>query len=259
MSTRATYQFNLDESPPICFYVHHDGYPSGAAEKLLPTLINRDSGGMAESFLMASSKAKFIYSHDSVGGTEFRYTVSGTFESPKLSYSSRIYGDDLEDWVVLADDMPLNEFIAEQLAIDLFKLDFDLGVCGWFTANGIQTELMRRAGEAQKRFDNGHGAAREVLELESVSKKLSTLVGDPNLYTLGLKIAAEMYIENHKSFNDRTMNDDDRQELIEIIQAATQSDMILKSKLQNLGDAAQLKLVSPLSTTKPITNDMNMG
>lgn len=80
MSTRATYLFEADLSncrPAVCFYIHHDGYPEGAAEYFLAALLHtNERGGLAERFIRANENAEFTGSHQAHGDTEFRYTVN---------------------------------------------------------------------------------------------------------------------------------------------------------------------------------------
>jgi hypothetical protein len=80
MATRATYLFEADLAncrPAVCFYVHHDGYLEGAAEKFLFTLLHaNERGGLAERFVRGNDNAEFTGSHQAHGDTEFRYTVN---------------------------------------------------------------------------------------------------------------------------------------------------------------------------------------
>tara|TARA_R100001244_G_C5157378_1_gene130554 strand:- start:629 stop:958 length:330 start_codon:yes stop_codon:yes gene_type:complete len=82
MSTRATYQFiPADQTfkPAITLYVHHDGYPAGAAEYL--------SGvETPEQFIRRNRKAEITDSHDTHEDTEYRYTIyegSGLMQAQK--------------------------------------------------------------------------------------------------------------------------------------------------------------------------------
>jgi hypothetical protein len=72
MSTRATYQFISEWSGTHTAYIHHDGYPEGAANYL--------SNGekpitSIDSFIRANDKAEMTSSHEAHGDTEYRYTV----------------------------------------------------------------------------------------------------------------------------------------------------------------------------------------
>lgn len=78
MSTRATYQFTGREyQPTITVYIHHDGYPQGAADYFKDAvLLAKGHGGLAERFVRANDGAEFTRNHDAHGDTEFRYTVA---------------------------------------------------------------------------------------------------------------------------------------------------------------------------------------
>jgi hypothetical protein len=77
MSTRATYQFISEWSGTHTVYIHHDGYPEGAAE-----YFTKENGApivKVETFLRSNEKAELTKSHEIHGDSEFRYTVkSGT-------------------------------------------------------------------------------------------------------------------------------------------------------------------------------------
>lgn len=74
MSTRATYQFISEWSGTHTAYIHHDGYPEGAANYL--------SNGekpitSIDSFIRANEKAEMTSSHETHGDTDYRYTIEG--------------------------------------------------------------------------------------------------------------------------------------------------------------------------------------
>jgi len=76
MSTRATYQFDVDMMIQT-FYIHHDGYPTGAAEYFdnALNLVNSSGSSFAAKFIRANAKADFTESHEVHGDTDYRYTV----------------------------------------------------------------------------------------------------------------------------------------------------------------------------------------
>ena len=74
MATRATY-----EVENMKFYIHHDGYPEGAANYFVKAYETKKSYDHAIpldfAFSLANKKAEHIKSHDDHGDTEYRYTV----------------------------------------------------------------------------------------------------------------------------------------------------------------------------------------
>ena len=70
MATRATYQFPSINGNKVTIYVHHDGYPSGAAEKM-------DGCIYAEDFIRKNDRAEITESHMVHADTEYCYTVVG--------------------------------------------------------------------------------------------------------------------------------------------------------------------------------------
>ena len=83
MSTRATYLFtnNSMAAEDVCIYIHHDGYPIGAAEYFKKALIiaKTDRRPILEAFIAANTGAQITRSHDTHGDTEYRYTIDRKF------------------------------------------------------------------------------------------------------------------------------------------------------------------------------------
>ena len=69
MSTRATYRFIPENSPSTTIYIHHDGYPEGAA-------IYLEDAYTAEAVLAKNERAEVTESHEVHGDTEYRYDIS---------------------------------------------------------------------------------------------------------------------------------------------------------------------------------------
>tara|TARA_R110000744_G_scaffold341421_3_gene446672 strand:+ start:176 stop:517 length:342 start_codon:yes stop_codon:yes gene_type:complete len=74
MSTRATYQFKNNgwSGLDTTVYIHHDGYPEGAA--LYFKAASESGRAGVEGFIAANQKAEITASHEIHGDTEFRYT-----------------------------------------------------------------------------------------------------------------------------------------------------------------------------------------
>lgn len=77
MSTRATYEIDGHT-----FYIHHDGYPDGAAMYFHNALRwpevaeeRAPNANFADDFMRANPRAELTPSHDAHADTEFRYTV----------------------------------------------------------------------------------------------------------------------------------------------------------------------------------------
>jgi len=75
MSTRATYQFKNQWSGTHTAYIHHDGYPEGAAQYFL-----NDGAPIfnINTFIRTNHKAEMTASHEIHGDTEYRYTIQGS-------------------------------------------------------------------------------------------------------------------------------------------------------------------------------------
>lgn len=103
MSTRATYQFagertpGLNHSfPTVTVYIHHDGYPEGAACYFwnMHHVASYDRAPLV-CFIRANERAELTESHEAHGDTEYRYTLRGTF----LTASHRRLSDDSRAFV----------------------------------------------------------------------------------------------------------------------------------------------------------------
>lgn len=78
MTTRATYQF-ITKQNNSTVYIHHDGYPLGAAIYFY-NMLNRPtySGDNLAEFIRANEYAEITESHQHHGDTNYQYTVTGT-------------------------------------------------------------------------------------------------------------------------------------------------------------------------------------
>ena len=88
MSTRATYGFSSSENPDITLYIHHDGYPEGAAIYVCNALEERSYNKRqdyltAESFIRANNRAEITRSHERHGDTEYRYDFVPSLVRPQ--------------------------------------------------------------------------------------------------------------------------------------------------------------------------------
>ena len=82
MSTRATYSFELDFQPSetqiVSFYIHHDGYPEGAASYFWNMhKAKHYRGGLAERFIKSNPiQCELTVSHEHHEDTEYQYSMS---------------------------------------------------------------------------------------------------------------------------------------------------------------------------------------
>jgi hypothetical protein len=93
MSTRATYQFkNNYLGADTTVYIHHDGYPRGAAIYFKDAAESGRKG--VEGFIAANEGAHITERHEIHGDTEFRYTV----EINQLTATHRVnFSDEWEE------------------------------------------------------------------------------------------------------------------------------------------------------------------
>lgn len=107
MSTRATYAFQIGGRPAVTVYIHHDGYPNGAAFYFWNAHHNAGKcGHPLTRFLRANEGAEITGDHETHGDTEYRYTL----RDDQLTAHKRRFDGDTPRWHVFFAG-PLVEFI----------------------------------------------------------------------------------------------------------------------------------------------------
>jgi len=98
MSTRATYTFSNTAlaGEDVTVYIHHDGYPMGAAEYFRKAMNEKlDSGRpLLEAFIAANDRAMITRCHEAHGDTDYRYTTDGkqiTIHQRKIEFTDEGY------------------------------------------------------------------------------------------------------------------------------------------------------------------------
>lgn len=128
MSTRATYSFETENGPQY-IYIHHDGYPQGAAVKFYDMLVFplqlqkspnilgwatvdtvEAEGGYYFNFIRANGGARPTTDHESHGDAEYRYALNMTGH---LVVMQRITESD--DWSLIFSGRVV-DFVKGQLA-----------------------------------------------------------------------------------------------------------------------------------------------
>ena len=126
MSTRATYKF-YGKKPYLTLYIHHDGYPKGAAQYVQNWMGNDMENSphlTVEKFIRANEKAEITQSHESHADTEYRYDFIQM--NGEASEAGRFYN---EGWKVIVNERrwiedddfngiwagTLDEFVTEHL------------------------------------------------------------------------------------------------------------------------------------------------
>jgi hypothetical protein len=107
MSTRATYEMDGHT-----FYIHHDGYPSGAAQyfrNAVEFTPEAPNASFADCFIKANARAELTGSHDTHGDTDYQYTITTDKTGAKRVTVKR------RSWAVggyhLTVEQPLSAFI----------------------------------------------------------------------------------------------------------------------------------------------------
>lgn len=161
MSTRATYQFYQRHKPNVAVYIHHDGYPEGAAGfYLLPAIQKADGYLTVEAFIRANDSAEITGGHDAHGDTEYRYTID--LETGCIEVWQRRWVGEVAEWRLYSAG-PLVDFInkhAQECAPGTEVREHGNG--RWMTAEMASAEANRKAAEARsyrERFPQHTGNA----------------------------------------------------------------------------------------------------
>ena len=127
MSTRATYRFKRSPSTPeylvtdVTFYIHHDGYPTGAYEyfkKMSEYQCDAPNASAADKFIKANDRAEITRGHEYHDDTDYQYTLECVEEreyghlNNKLTVMSgdeEIYSGLLKDFLDLKGEIEDNE------------------------------------------------------------------------------------------------------------------------------------------------------
>lgn len=115
MSTRATYTFSNTAlaGEDVTVYIHHDGYPMGAAEYFRKAMDEKlDSGRqLLEAFIAANDRAMITRCHEAHGDTDYRYDTDGkvvtihhrSIEFTDDGYSEKwscVYHGDIDEFII---------------------------------------------------------------------------------------------------------------------------------------------------------------
>lgn len=151
MSTRATYRFiNKEENRNFSFnttvYIHHDGYPDGAAAYLNHSLSNPSKGCMATQFLRANDGAELTKSHEIHGDTEYCYDITGY--GPEAQVEAYKYTEDRKKVCIFSG--PLYKFIDSHTRciadhVPFRKIDYSWR-SGWYNLPMAQLALKNPLG-----------------------------------------------------------------------------------------------------------------
>ena len=114
MATRAVYSFTgFPGRPERHLYLHHDGYPTGAAWRFAVALRDaRDASAFFSSFLYTQPKAEPLASPEQAADAEYRYQVTfipRAHAQLRVQCWRRLPGDD--SWSLRCTPMALATFI----------------------------------------------------------------------------------------------------------------------------------------------------
>jgi hypothetical protein len=121
LATRAVYTFiGFSSSPPRHLYLHHDGYPTGAACRFAEALREAaDACSFLAAFLSTQQQAEPLASPEQAADAEYRYRVQllpGPYPHLQVQCWRWIPGG--SSWIPRCGPMPLAAFIQRFLPGD---------------------------------------------------------------------------------------------------------------------------------------------
>ncbi len=167
MGTRATYQISsgIFDKQTVCFYIHWDGYPQGAAQYFWNMhSIKSNRGGYAGKFVRGNEYAEFTPSHNTHGDTEYRYSLDD--EGNLTAWEGHNFG---ESWKVIykgAWHEFVNQYYESETKLYLFNLKHSNSetVMALSEAKAYVEEKMS---EASKNLIEGHIRNAEFTQEEA--------------------------------------------------------------------------------------------
>ncbi len=148
MSTRATYQFKDGPYTLVTYYIHHDGYPEGAAEYyMLPALECFNATG----FFRKNERAEVTESHELHGDTQYRYMIDGTGQDATVLVTNRDIGGDI--WKPIFEGT-LIEFIEKYADTTIKKVK--LQYRERYTTKEALEKLVEQTTESYKEYESNH-------------------------------------------------------------------------------------------------------
>lgn len=167
MSTRATYQIATGTGKPVTFYIHHDGYPDGAAQYFLSACRHTaGKGGLAEKFIQANHQASFTDGHAGHTDTEYRYTVNASHNL--LVERRTIIGGD--KWVA-GFRGSLADFIAENTGVTLICFRGEYMDCEAAHRQALTLQGKLKQAIDKKWNGNAHSYANDAWHLRNLIAK----------------------------------------------------------------------------------------
>ncbi len=181
MSTRATYFLPAGNysDQMVCFYIHSDGYPKGAADYFYKMHHCKNTrGGMAGRFFRANDNAEFTPWHEAHGDTEFQYTIN-------IENELRILAKETIDnrWSVFYQGSWyhfVNKYLQESDHLHLFQL-----------STGLEHETIMTIQEAEKwvkGFKNSASKCDYVHEgVQAIQAQIDAILMQKKIYTSNVR------------------------------------------------------------------------
>ncbi|MBE0506755.1 MAG: hypothetical protein IBX50_08545 [Marinospirillum sp.] len=254
MGTRATYQFNLSNdagAAPVTLYCHWDGYPAGAAEKLLHALLDKEGRDPIASFIIGNKEqAMFASGHEAYGNTEYRYTITC---SPDDKADLLITFDSYEgdQWNRTATNLPLQDFIADHYGIDLYREAVIYGPDRWHTNASIAENAMSSLDEVKSKIkrwevDLSAGDIETpplvfMNDLVERTKTETSLNGDNETYMTIRRALVQMYFEHLHGKPWGSIHQSHVNKLHDLINECAAEDPIMMMQIQSAQPPFKLK------------------
>lgn len=242
MSTRATYEFN-NEMGSQTFYIHYDGYAEGAASYFINMLTYSGEGRartFSEMFYRGNDLAEFTVDKNYHGDTKFHYEINE--KEQKISMYTHSWDGPFKLIQVLSFD----EFINKYSDVNIKKFKYKYHIESYFTESSALS-LYEKEAKKHKEFYEKYPEQKEkenvnykTEDLDALLKFYQSFKEPPQNVVEKLqdfekpeiKIVQEIY--NPSFLKWCKSYDQEKRELIELIEGEPCDVALLKSELKTL-------------------------
>lgn len=186
MSTRATYRFLRSKRCLATIYIHHDGYPSGAAE-YIKACINDYGQISVDLFLRTNTRAKITESPEIHGDTEYHYDID--IDEETVTVSKYYYNEERTErsLVVIDNDnifMWLNAMITEDM---FFEVQPKYNKPYYITMSSLQKLREQKEKELKEYEERFPDAIGNISSLKGQVEDFIDLIAQHNCLSGGAK------------------------------------------------------------------------
>lgn len=184
MSTRATYRFLRRKTCLATIYIHHDGYPKGAAQYIKAGI--SDYGEVSvDLFFRNNNRAKITESPQIHGDTEYHYDID--IDEETVTVSKYYYNEDKRSLVVIDHEnifIWLNAMIPED---KFFEVQSRYGKPAFTTMSSLQKLREEKEKELKEYKEQFPQYVGNIGSMKTEIEKLTEMIAQHNALSGGAK------------------------------------------------------------------------